>query len=895
YLYSRLISDPFDLDNYPTDGHPGAANHPLNQRTIAGELSILHFLAERVNSKPLFKIFLLDVVVTSKKDSGVSIAAANAISILVKAGVQFNGADLSGVKIPGANLRCGQFDCVDLRGADLTGANLSKAWLRKANLSGALMGGVEFEELPYLEGSQGIKSCVFSVDGKLLFVCSHQNSVDVYDTTTWELKTTLLNKSAIAISPSGKEFANATLHNHVDLVNVEAGEVERVLSGHEDSIESICYSPHGPLIATGSKDKTVRIWRSADDDSAKTVDTDDTEVTIDAHRVLRGHDDTITGVAFSPSGLRFASCSMDKTIRILNVEKWSLIHVLDCAAPVLALAYSPDGQQLASCGEDADLRLWNTNSGNTDHFLKGHVGNVFGVTYSPDGRQVASCGEGGTICFWNPLNGVSLDILSGDRYQVNCVTFSPANNLLVSGGNDNKVRLWKIGDVISSDTLNNGHYGSVKCVDISMDGEWIATGCEKGAVQVWETLTGKSRDMLEGHESDTIGVAFSPSGKHVVSSSEDSTVRLWCVLTGKSLRVFEGQAAFGKGLAFAPDGARLATSYENDPTIQLWDTQSGNTVATLRGHTFNIVGIIYSPSGNQIASWSDDKTVRLWSTQTNKCLHILEYLDAVLNVAYSPDGKHLILSSEGGSSRWDAQSGKRVDAYLKAIGPTLLWCSYSSDGKHLATVEFKKNLFRFWDISTADHDQGETEIFSTGIGRARQHVWRRCSSNGKMILASIDTNSSLRVRELTDSGVQLMWSVGVTALSLKDAIIDNIVSLSDANLLLMKQRADDADNIEEWSEASTEKNFKKWGYFDFDGEEEEKAVMKDKEKAVMKGKEKEGQKVKVAMIESDEDTSDYKWFKLEPSCEQEQCHDCQPSREPVQYHNCQPSSEHDRT
>ncbi|KAG0376997.1 hypothetical protein BGX24_006871 [Mortierella sp. AD032] len=605
YLYSRFISDPFDLGDNPTDNDPKAvtprnilARHPLNQRNIVGERSILQFLAERVNSIRSFKTFLLDVIKASKVDDGVNKAAANAMSILVRAGVRFNGEDLSGVRIPGANLRYGQFDCADLRGADLTGVNLSKAWLRRADLSGAIMGGVEFEELPYLEASEGVKSCVFSSDGKLLIVCSHQCSIDVYNTATWEKKDNLLGKSAIAISPNCKEFANATLNNDAEVVNIESGVGVLILSGHRGSIESICYSPDGNLIATGSKDKTVRMWQlSADVYSVDNVDTADAVHVLRYFRVLRGHSHTVTSVAFSPSGLRFASCSLDKTIRIIDVKTSTVKNILDCAAPVLALAYSPDGRQLASCGQDTDLRLWNTISGNADHFLKGHIGTVFALAFSPDGRQVASCGESGVIYFWDTRNGLFLDVLSGDRYEVNCVAFSPTSNLLVSGGNDNKVQLWKIGDVTTSDTLNNGLVNRITCVDISMDGERIVTGCFGGAVQLWDTLTGKPGATLKGHELDVIEVAFSPNGEQVASNSTDKTLRLWCVLAGQLQCVFRGQDKFGYGLAFAPDGTRLVTSYEKDPAIQFWDTQSGEMVDSLQGHTNKIFGTICSPSG----------------------------------------------------------------------------------------------------------------------------------------------------------------------------------------------------------------------------------------------------------------------------------------------------------
>ncbi|KAF9113364.1 hypothetical protein BGW39_003774, partial [Mortierella sp. 14UC] len=138
------------------DSFTSFVGHPLNQRSIVSEPSILQFLAERAEIDPLFKSQLLAAVEESKVDVRVSQAAANAISILVMAGVPFNGVDLRGIRIPGADLRGGQFDSADLEGADLSDVNLTKAWLRQANLSGAHMVGVQFGELPYLEVGEGI-------------------------------------------------------------------------------------------------------------------------------------------------------------------------------------------------------------------------------------------------------------------------------------------------------------------------------------------------------------------------------------------------------------------------------------------------------------------------------------------------------------------------------------------------------------------------------------------------------------------------------------------------------------------------------------------------------------------------------------------------------------------
>ncbi|KAF9909809.1 hypothetical protein EC991_007980 [Linnemannia zychae] len=148
YLYSRVISDPIDVGSSNEEVRDSFLSYPLNQRSIVGEPSILQFLAERVKLDPIFKGRLLAAIEASKIDARVSTAAGNAISILVRAGVRFNGSDLRGIRIPRADLRGGEFDSADLEGADLSGVNMSMAWLRQSNLSKAQLSRVDYGELP---------------------------------------------------------------------------------------------------------------------------------------------------------------------------------------------------------------------------------------------------------------------------------------------------------------------------------------------------------------------------------------------------------------------------------------------------------------------------------------------------------------------------------------------------------------------------------------------------------------------------------------------------------------------------------------------------------------------------------------------------------------------------
>ncbi|KAG0247179.1 hypothetical protein BG011_001910, partial [Mortierella polycephala] len=177
YCFTLAVFDPRQNENsspFFTPAHPGSVdstsnlseqaaseeapfssnqfivNHPLSWRSFVDEPSILEFLAERVQQEHLFKQQLLTMIERSKSGKEGYVAAANAITILVRAGIQFNGANLKGIRIPGADLSGGVFDSAQLQGADLRKVNLRNIWLRQADLSDAQMEGVQFGEWPYL-------------------------------------------------------------------------------------------------------------------------------------------------------------------------------------------------------------------------------------------------------------------------------------------------------------------------------------------------------------------------------------------------------------------------------------------------------------------------------------------------------------------------------------------------------------------------------------------------------------------------------------------------------------------------------------------------------------------------------------------------------------------------
>ncbi|KAF7588613.1 hypothetical protein BBP40_005451 [Aspergillus hancockii] len=488
---------------------------------------------------------------------------------------------------------------------------------------------------------------------------------------------------SVSFSPNGQLVASGSGDRTVKLWDTATGSLQQTLNSHSSSVRSVAFSPNGELLASCSDDRTVKLWDP---------------VTGLLQQTLHGHKGWVWSVIFSSDGQVIASGSDDKTIKLWDPITGSLKQTLEnYSGSVRAVSFSPDGRLVASGSSDKSVKLWDTAFGLLQQTLKGHTGTVYSVAFSPDGQLVASGSTDNTVKLWNTSTGLLQRTLKNIDW-VRSVAFSPNDQLMASASDDKTVKFWDPTLGLLQQTFE-GHSGSVQSVAFSPNGRLMASGSDDRTVRLWDPANKTLQHNINGHSNSVQSIAFSPDGRLAASGSNDKTVKLWDPATGLLQRTLDGHSGPVRSVVFSPN-AQLVASGSGDKTVKLWDTATGLLQHTLKGHLNWVYSVAFSPNGQLVASGSNDKTVKLWDPITGSLQHTLKgHIDWVRSVVFSPDSQLVASASDDRTVKlWDSATGL-LQHNLKGHLNWVHSVAFSPDGRLVASGSDDETV-KLWDRDT---------------------------------------------------------------------------------------------------------------------------------------------------------------------------------------------------
>jgi len=420
---------------------------------------------------------------------------------------------------------------------------------------------------------------LFTPDGTELVLATNELGdpigVRVWDLTNSQIVREFRQNSQaayqIAFSPDGSLLAS--VHEALQLWDMKTGAPIKTIHVPNREHGAVAFSPDGTLIAFSIWGEGIQVWSlspaavgasltSPPDSQAMSINsipiTPGNAADAELIRTLKGHNNRLFGLGFSPDGRFFGSYSLDGVVQVWDPATWQVIQEFtDPNATGWRLFFLADNAHISS----GTGTVWNITTGEVEHALgRGHR-----VTFSPDGIWMADNGGQRGIALW-------------------------------------RIENWQMErEIVTSHTGDH--------LAFSSDSRLLASSGPDFAVKLTDVTTGQELFTLQGHQNIIHGLAFSTGGQWLASASMDTTIKVWDVETGQLIHTLQtGGELFD--VTFSPDSSLVAAALNNN-NVELWDVASGRLVRILK-HGGEVVSVAFSPDGTLLACGAYNNKIYLW-------------------------------------------------------------------------------------------------------------------------------------------------------------------------------------------------------------------------------------------------------------------------------------------
>ena len=585
---------------------------------------------------------------------------------------------------------------------------------------GLLVNRANTELLTVTGFQEAVASVTCNPDGTLAATTSPGGLIQTWDLTSGTLRTTFENTASWPaaspqFSPDGTRLVMAGGDDNVRVWDVASGKLVHKLAGHTPKAIYAEFAKDNTLIISCALDGTTKLWDANTGAIAGTVQSDaSTElgkamfspdavafVTVSdlgGVRVWNREDLTErfrcsgANVVFNGDG-KLLAVAEGGNIFILDAVSGSRLYHLKGEGEVRRLRFSRNSSQLLSAASDGKARLWNVHTGDlTGEYPHGSL--LDNVSFARDDSVVIACGRDNTFSVWETRTGFLLNRLSGRGRFFWMADFGLDGNRMVTTVSEPFFQIWDPMYQTGRRLLNYGPGPTdlALCEKAGLAATFCSNGLELAA------LDGKGKPVVYVRPSMLLGggehAAFSSDGARMAVILDPCVPMVWDFAVQDFVQL-SGHCGSVLDVAFDPSGQRIATASQ-DTTARVWDALSGRSVLRLEGHEGDVKSAEFSPDGQRILTASSDGTARIWDAESGMCQYVLKGHRAGVNDGvFTADGARIFTASDDGTIReWDVRTGAALRV-LQGHGGAVYEITLATD--HLMLTSSSDGTTRLWD------------------------------------------------------------------------------------------------------------------------------------------------------------------------------------------------------
>lgn len=519
---------------------------------------------------------------------------------------------------------------------------------------------------------------------------------------------------SVAVSPDSNYVATGSRDKSAKLWELSTGREVRSFLGHEFSVTSLDFSKDGKILLTGSSDGTVRMWEV---------------VTGKEMFSFNPFNEIITDVVFSPDMKYFVASCLKFPVRAYDVtSKKQLVEIE--ASPEgnrkgVNVAISPDGKWMA-LGEDNRLaNVYRTTDWQkiyTFEFGSGWCGGCATfVTFSPDSKNLFMASQHGSVKKYEMVGGKLVKQFADEVNDLSSLHVSPDGKKLALAS-EKEIFVWDTESGHELAKFNPEIELEINETTFTNDSKKLIITSNNNTAIIWDLDKHKSTGALTGflNMRDKGGIRYDPNfiwdmqiakyvrfknqllisndGKTLIKGKFGTKAKRWDISTGKTLMEYIGHEKAVVCYDLSADGTRLVTG-GGDGKIILWNVATGDSIQVIKAHREPILDIHFNEDETRVAASSWDARLITWDLATGKSITFFDFeASSAYNILWGPSDLYLFTAQGKDLKLWELDSKTSVRDFVghqDVIGSLRL----SNDKQQLLTASWDGTV-RLWNIGT---------------------------------------------------------------------------------------------------------------------------------------------------------------------------------------------------